>query len=1499
MDSGDWSHFAKGSEDANAMRDAISNTATEMHRLGRMTDQELTLVNTRAQEASGHFAHLSGELDRQNGIMDRSSSSGGGGGKFRKLLGDMGGAARGLREHLQSLGGFNVFGDMLQGGLDFIHNMDRIGVELGKNTLKFTTMGAVGGAALGSLATIAADLGTVIGGTAIVLPAFAIGAGISIGVLSAALKDMKTVLKDLKPQFKALQDSISKSFWEQAAGPIRDTVNALMPILAPKLNANARALGGLVGKLAKAFRDIPASSINTMFDRMNRAVDILGNAMSPIIQAFTTLGLTGSKYFERFTSWMVKLSNQFNNFVQRSAKNGDLDRWIERAIEGFKNIWRAVGGAVGIFDAIAKAAEKAGFGGLKTLADALQGISDIMNSDRFQKSLVDMLGAARGLTLKLVGAIKDVGPAFESFVPTAVTAIDHVGTAVSDLIGYVGDIFSNPTFQQGVRDFTGSLENAVKKLEPAIKPFADSLGTTLTLLGNIVEAVAEIATAFTVQLSPVLDTMSDKISTLVDPLKDTAINLIKTLKGPLQELDKQFVGPLVDAFKTKLLPAINDFIKEFGPFATKVIEDLGPSFKILVSEVLPNLVRLATELLDPLGGIVSLLSPTLALTLEKIGKAFSNLADAIKILKGELPITELFIFKAMDPENIRAQADNARREIAYNMDPKNAGNVEWSQIVSDIFWGQKPDVFWSRVWNKIGPDQAGIDNYNRTMGKNMEDMRQKVVKDWDDLWSGKVDRDFADKMIGWFPGQADFINGVTGWIDDVFTGKWFVEAKDNIVTMWNDTWKEGGNADQLDKTVNDWLKANVVDPFSGAMDNLGKQIPESFKSDVKEWGLGPAIVNWFNNDIAPEIGKGFTEGWKNISEGRWGSSPEGAKKWEGFWKGWNDFWSAPEGSFTADINKTVNKWFTDNVFTPLGDAWDGAWKSVGDWFNSGGDGGGSGRGDNNGQDVWNKFWGGFEGMFKDTKSANADISKTVNDWLDTNVWKPIGDWFKNLDWEQIGEDLWNGFIAGVTGKSPKDWEKITEGFKGWVEDMKNFFGIHSPSTLMYDMAVDIVTGFINGFGGLGELVGQKWEEIKTWIGTKIEEIKTNLNVWIEERKNDWNAFWGAFGTTVATKWEEFKTTIATKIEDIKTKLNTWIEDRKRDWTNFWTSIGTTLRTKWDEFKLAISTKIEEIKTNIRNFGTSVQTNWNNFWIMVGTFLRNKWQEFKNFIGTKVEEIKANIAKFGEDVKTNWNNFWGGVGTTLRNKWTEFKTTVSTKGQEVIDWFKGLPQKLVDAMGNLWDKFLAVGGDIWGGLKKGIEGGWDWVTKSATDLANGAVEAAQKALDSNSPSKKFIHLGEGTGEGLVVGMAAMAGAVAAAGELMVQNLQSGVESQMDPLLNTLQAVTDAVTDTVTADLSKSKMYVAGADAAQGLADGLKANRSSVHNALGSLGAFTMPSSVTVGGVFAASAVCRPTADATPGRSVTIAEGAIKIETPTKSPDIVAAKVIDSFVNYSSL
>jgi phage-related protein len=1220
---GDWSNLARGNRDFEEMRFRIMRTADEMRRMGRMSDAELRMISRRIDEAGQNMRAFNIQFERAN---DNAS-------RLRFNLSGLSGAfsrlnriTTGFRQHIMSLGGLNVFGDMIRQGLDFVHNMDRVALSLSKNTMLFSTMAAVGVSAVGSLVTIAADLGDVLGGLAVLAPAYFTGLAISIGVFAAAMQDAETVLKDLKPEMERLQDAISADFWREAAQPIRDVVKYLMPILVNKQGTStASSLGRLVGKIAKAFNEIPAEDIATMFDRMNRAIDILGDAVAPLIRAMNNLGKAGSKTFERFAKWIVELSNQFDAFIQKAADNGDLDRWIENAIEGMKNIGRAIDGAIGIFNALNTAAERAGFGGLRTFADGLQNLAAAMQTTAAQQTLTNYFEAARIFAVKLWEAIKKLGPAFESFAPTAVVAMGQVGDAVAKVIGYVGQIFSNPTFQEGVANFTVSLNNAIGKLEPAIKPFADSLGSALTLLGKIAEAVATVAATFVIEWGPVLDSMSAKFGALIEPLKTTITNAITELKPVIEGVDKNIVGPLVQHITGEggLLAAFNDLIKKVGGedgVGAALTKNLGSLIEPLVGPegALTGLVKLAGELVGPIKDLVGFLTPSFAAALRLIGEGFTEMANGIKVLKGELPIGELRIFKQFSEENIR-------RQIEEDAAPPGT----WGDIMAEFLMGN--------VQKAIG-DAAG--------------------KFWEEtlkpLWDG---------FIG-----------------------------------------------------------NTVDFFTG----------------------------------------------------------------------------------------------------------------------------------------------------KNPKAE--EINRNVNSFLDENVWKPIGDFFKNLDWGQVVEDLWSGFLFALTGKDLKKWEEITAGFTGWVEDVKRFFGIASPSTLMKGYGQDVMQGFHDGIDTVGKTLGTLWDGFKTTITTKAEEIKTGVTTWAGEVKTNWDNFWGGAGTNLKNTWEGFTNTVGTKAGEIKSGITTWAGDVGNGWNGFWGDVGTNLNNAWEGFTGTVSEKAGEIKTNVSSFGTDVKNNWDGFWGDVGGSLSENWRQFTGTVEDKSGDIKGDVASMGTDMKGNTQDAMQTMWRYLSGSFMDFVNMVSARSGDIVGWVGTLPGRIGNALSGLGGMLRGAGQSIMQGFLNGLTSMWGSITSFVGNIADWI-------RDNKGPLDYDRTLLEPAGQAIMVG------------------LQRGLESRMDPLLNTLQAITDVVTSTVTADLSKSKMYVAGADAALGLADGLKANRSAVHSALGTLGAFSTPSpTVTVGGSFGAAV--SGVATTVGGKSLTIAEGAISITTPTKDPELVAAKVIDSFANFSN-
>ena len=89
-------------------------------------------------------------------------------------------------------------------------------------------------------------------------------------------------------------------------------------------------------------------------------------------------------------------------------------------------------------------------------------------------------------------------------------------------------------------------------------------------------------------------------------------------------------------------------------------------------------------------------------------------------------------------------------------------------------------------------------------------------------------------------------------------------------------------------------------------------------------------------------------------------------------------------------------------------------------------------------------------------------------------WDDIGEFFNNL-WEQvkeIGSNLINGIVEGIKSAWKGFTNFISGLFGGVIDFVKGIFGIHSPSTVFFDMGSYIDEGFANGLAKGSDTVNQ-------------------------------------------------------------------------------------------------------------------------------------------------------------------------------------------------------------------------------------------------------------------------------------------------------------------------------------------------------------------------------------------------------------------------------------------
>ena len=139
------------------------------------------------------------------------------------------------------------------------------------------------------------------------------------------------------------------------------------------------------------------------------------------------------------------------------------------------------------------------------------------------------------------------------------------------------------------------------------------------------------------------------------------------------------------------------------------------------------------------------------------------------------------------------------------------------------------------------------------------------------------------------------------------------------------------------------------------------------------------------------------------------------------------------------------------------------------------------------------------GSISDTFKKVADAFKNVN----------ITDVFKNMfgnisefftDSESIGSNVVSGLVSGLTNGAKKIWNAVTTLAKGMLDAIKNFLGIHSPSTKFKEVGENAISGLLNGLKtGIGSIIGVIKELCSKMVGafsgldwSSISTIFTNI-----------------------------------------------------------------------------------------------------------------------------------------------------------------------------------------------------------------------------------------------------------------------------------------------------------------------------------------------------------------------------------------------------------------------
>jgi hypothetical protein len=462
--------------------------------------------------------------------------------------------------------------------------------------------------------------------------------------------------------FQNLGKVIQQNFFEEIGGSLRAFGEAAEDVA----RQNLPRLSTVLGRVSAAFLDASVNSglfdgINAVLGRTVSGVSGLEGPLARLAPAFGSLFGVGAGFIDRMYASLGRLIDRFSNFVTVSADNGDLERWIEDAIAGFRQLGRILGNLGSIFSTLTSSAGQAGVGILATLERVTQAIDEALSSDVGQAFLT----ASFGLLAQVMESLAIVmGPLVQLFAVFATILAERLTTALQSLEPFLRSVANVLLgFSEELPGVNGQLTEIARS----------GFGFMADQASRLFDALSPVVPLFDAFVSNVRGLGAGFDSVFLDDLTDA-----------LGELGVGLAGGTLDALDS--LVAAFAALGEELPTLLRIVGELAEA----IGSVLGTALDETVPLFEPLVDILEELTPLIGLTenlLSGTAEVLSGLAEAVA------PVVQSFAFLAGMLSDSLNPAITATRSIFASMQPQlqRIGDIV-GRALTGAFGGLKPGV---------------------------------------------------------------------------------------------------------------------------------------------------------------------------------------------------------------------------------------------------------------------------------------------------------------------------------------------------------------------------------------------------------------------------------------------------------------------------------------------------------------------------------------------------------------------------------------------------------------------------------------------------------------------------------------------------------------------------------------------------------------------------------------------------------------------------------------
>ncbi|MBI5972229.1 phage tail protein [Staphylococcus caledonicus] len=393
-------------------------------------------------------------------------------------------------------------------------------------------------------------------------------------------------------------------------------------------------------------------------------------------------------------------------------------------------------------------------------------------------------------------------------------------------------------------------------------------------------------------------------------------------------------------------------------------------------------------------------------------------------------------------------------------------------------------------------------------------------------------------------------------------------------------------------------------------------------------------------------------------------------------------------------------------------------------------------------------------------------------------------WKTNENFRNMIIDAWNGIKDAISGAIQGIINWFTQLWASIQQTLKPIMPLlQQVGSFIMQVLGGLVMGaiqlVIGAFQSLWLAVSVVFTAIGAIISSVIQLIVGLFTAFIQLLTGDFSGAWLTLQTTI----QNVMMTIWNAIVSIWTQISQFI------FTSLNSILGTNI-TSWSQIWSTIVQYVTQIWNSVTQwFGQMAQSVWNkmvqayNYVMSVGA------QWVSSIISTVARFLVSVISGFIRVVATVGAHMASALGRVISvgAQWvTAIIGAMARFVSSVVSGFFRVVGAVGNGMSNALSRvrsfigdFVQAGVDMIAGMIRGIVQKARDLAAAAWNAAKGALSAAKSALDSHSPSRKFMQLGNDSMTGLGMGISQFAGKAARESRLAALKVMDAFNADLQP------------------------------------------------------------------------------------------------------------------------